>query len=338
MRSKPCSGHLNAGVVMSDADIEKELKLCEVLTSWDPWSEPSIDLLNALALAPPADPCIAANEKCLLRSQVIEQLDYEQTMIDKLPPMLQYHVAARYRLKRNVPVLGGFNRLQTKANYADQQASAMVQRLLSLNAIADSIAVDCAPGHHCLDLFRGNANVVRNWRILWRSIPKQKRKEALIAMCRASLDTHRADRIPGAWQLKHRFLGQTVCGRAFKALTGLGGGSLDDVRKAALEGRRSAYGANELMTYLSAPANSKPALYLDARQWLEHYADTHAELSPMTLEAYLPCGRKEMYYRQYHADRVGMGKKPYNLPLFLCAWRAECPWLIVCNSLSKFTK
>ena len=338
MQGKPCSGLLNAERCMADADIEKELNLCQVLMTWDPWSDPSADLMHALASVPSADPRMAANEKCLLRSQVIEQLNYEQTMSDALPAMLQYHAAARYRLKRNVPVLGGFNRLQTNTRYADQQSCATVQRLLSPTAVADSIAVDCAPGHHCLDVFRETPSAVRNWRVLWRSIPKWKRKEALIAMCRASLNEQRADRSPGVWKHKYRILGHTVCYKAFRALTGIGGASLTDARLAAQEGRMSAYGASELNTYLSAPANSKPAMYLDARQWLEHYADTHAELSPMTLEAYLPCGRKEMYHHQYHADRRGMGKKPCSLSLFLKAWRTECPWLIVCKSVSKFTK
>ena len=338
MRGTPCSGLLNAEGCMSDVDLEKELKLCEVLTTWDPFSEPSVDLLHAVASAPPADPRRATNEKCLLRSQVIEQLSYEHTMSDKLPRMLQYHAASRYRLKRNVPVLGGSDGLATRALYASQRSSAKVQLLLSLGAIKRGIAADCNPGHHCLDSFRENPNAVRNWRVLWRSIPKRKRKEALIVMYQASRDQHRADRSPGAWQLIPKFLGHPVCVRALRALTGLGGSSLTDARNAVRDGRKTVYGANELMTYLSAPANSKPALYLDARQWLEYYSDTHAEMSPMTLEAYLPAGRKEMYWHQYRADRVRLTRTPCSLPLFLCAWRTECPWLIVCRSVSKFTK
>ncbi len=57
----------------------------------------------------------------------------------------------------------------------------------------------------------------------------------------------------------------------------------------------------------------------------------------MTLEAWLPCGRKTMYYYQYHADRVEMGRIACSLTLFLEAWRTECPWLIVSKSVSKFT-
>ena len=37
---------------------------------------------------------------------------------------------------------------------------------------------------------------------------------------------------------------------------------------------------------------NKAATYLMARQWLEWYADTHAEISPMHGEAYLLAGRK----------------------------------------------
>ena len=44
--------------------------------------------------------------------------------------------------------------------------------------------------------------------------------------------------------------------------------------------------------------------YLSARQWLEHYASTHAEMSPMDEKAYLPAGRKMFYYYQYRRDMI----------------------------------
>jgi len=213
-----------------------------------------------------------------------------------------------------------------------------VERLLSLKEIAATLAAGCTPGHHGLDPFKENPDVVRTWRVLWRSIPKQQRREALISMYRASLDAHRANRSPFAWQAKYKFLGHKVCYKAFRALTGLGGSSLDDARSGAQAGRKAVYSTHELMTYLSAPAHSKEALYLDARQWLEYYSSTHAEMSPMTLETFLPAGRKEMYYHQYRADRVGMNRKAGSLQVFLMAWRTECSWLIVCRSVSKFTK
>jgi len=58
----------------------------------------------------------------------------------------------------------------------------------------------------------------------------------------------------------------------------------------------------------------------------------------MTLEAFLPAGRKEMYYHQYRADCVRMSRKAGSLQVFLMAWRTECSWLLVCRSVSKFTK
>ena len=142
------------------------------------------------------------------------------------------------------------------------------------------------------------------------------------------------------------------------------------------------------------------AAYLGARAWLEWYAETHAEMSPMNLQAYLPAGRKCFYYAHYRKDILekygateedAAGARAYALasreskktqpasggrkkrrvvdsacsaggqptanaaafaaaaarmadvPLaeldcFMRAWRIECPWLIVCKSVSMFTR
>ena len=127
------------------------------------------------------------------------------------------------------------------------------------------------------------------------------------------------------------------------------------------------------------------------RQWLEWYADTHAEQSPMDAKAYLLAGRKAFYFAHYRKDilerhgiseadaadasayalaprRSKQARKARNggeaegasayalasqrstqtsrmadVPLaslnhFLTAWRVECPWLVVCKSVSMFTR
>ena len=51
-------------------------------------------------------------------------------------------------------------------------------------------------------------------------------------------------------------------------------------------------------------SRSHPPLYLDARQWLEHYADTHGEQSSMDCLTFLPAGRKQFYYAQYASANV----------------------------------
>ena len=49
-------------------------------------------------------------------------------------------------------------------------------------------------------------------------------------------------------------------------------------------------------------STNKSAANLGARQWLEWYADSHAERSPMDGKAYLPAGRKAFYYAHDRKD------------------------------------
>ena len=100
---------------------------------------------------------------------------------------------------------------------------------------------------------------------------------------------------------------------------------------------------------------------MSCRQWLEWLAATHAEMSPMRLEAYLPSGRKIFYYYQYRHDMMGSGRGCASLSdecaelinkvragnpdhvlaepkMFLQCWRVELPWLIVCKSICMFTR
>ena len=74
-------------------------------------------------------------------------------------------------------------------------------------------------------------------------------------------------------------------------------------RTAALERHQSSSGRSELSMYLRIANNPKPLLYLDARQWLEGDAMSHADRSPRSLECFLPTGRKSFYWYQYTEDR-----------------------------------
>ena len=83
---------------------------------------------------------------------------------------------------------------------------------------------------------------------------------------------------------------------------------------------------------------TKQNLYLDVRQWLEHYAATHAEQSPISLQLELPAGRQFFYYMAYVEDRSSQGRPTAALSTFLEAWRCELPNVTVCKSVSKFTE
>lgn len=83
---------------------------------------------------------------------------------------------------------------------------------------------------------------------------------------------------------------------AFMRLTGVGASSLSTARSAALSGHQSSLSRRELDYSRGITAFSKPPKYLDARQWLENYAMTHGEQSPMRLQVVLPSGRKRRVF------------------------------------------
>ena len=129
------------------------------------------------------------------------------------------------------------------------------------------------------------------------------------------------------------FLGFQVCKEAFQCLTGIGSSSLTKARIAAMAGHESSLSHSELgMSKLISNTN-KPKLYLDARCWLEHYADSAGDHSPIEVETFLPQGRKYCYWVLYVKSRSPAPSA--SLSTFLEAWRIELPWLKVASSLTK---
>ena len=102
------------------------------------------------------------------------------------------------------------------------------------------------------------------------------------------------------------FGGSGVCQIAFLALTGISKCMVAQCRDMAVEGKQSFLSAREMGLHASLrkPDGGKVQTYLSARQWLEQYADTHAEMSPMDEKAHLPAGRKMFYYYQYRGDMI----------------------------------
>ena len=91
------------------------------------------------------------------------------------------------------------------------------------------------------------------------------------------------------------------------------------------------------MNRLMLSGNHAP-LFLDARQWLEQYADTHGEHSPMDCLTFLPAGRKQFYHAQYLSARAQQGLEPASLQTFQEAWRIGVPWLVISRTICKFSK
>ena len=125
--------------------------------------------------------------------------------------------------------------------------------------------------------------------MLWCSLPRDKRMQMLLNMMSES---------PGVF----KFAGMRVCSRAFQKLTGISAGTLQNVRNKVGSGVVSIWRSNSL-SWMSIRNTSKAARYIDCRNWIETYAETHGERSPMSLQIFLPAGRKFFYHSQYEFER-----------------------------------
>ena len=396
---------------MCAAAIEAELEMCTALATWEPWNTPSAALLQAMDCTQKARAGVqyaqAICTTCVRRAEAIMEMAYENAHFANMPPSLRCQRLARIRLH-------GCPRWQ-RTHHA-QDILDMSHGIQSVEALSQSLHEGaCArhnkshgPGNpHCEGMTGLTATMVYNWRVLWWSLPKVQRKEHMLQMFVKSLRAHRAKGgSDESWRMHYTFLGQNVCRDAFLSLSGLGSSTLQAARDAALAGKVSwsSEAERELHGFsMHAGSHNKAngrAAYLGARAWLEWYSETHAEMSPMNLQAYLPAGRKCFYYAHYRKDileRYGVteedaaGARAYALasceskktqpasgqrkkrrvvdsacsaggqptanaaayaaaaarmadvPLaeqdcFMRAWRIECPWLIVCKSVSMFTR
>ena len=111
-------------------------------------------------------------------------------------------------------------------------------------------------------------------------------------------------------------------------LTGLGISSLTAARDSVMRDIMTCHARSEFSQWLDIVATNKPKLYLDSRQWLEWYADTHAEKSPISLMCYLP--------GLYDRDRRSRNQESTQLAVFLQAWHCETPWIVIPRRLGRF--
>lgn len=149
-----------------------------------------------------------------------------------------------------------------------------------------------------------SARMLSNWLALWWSVPCTERKEHVMLCFSEFLQAHRAARLPDdRWRLQYTSLVREVCRDACLALTGLRVSTLQAARVAALRGANSSSSPAERgMHGGSVGNNSKAAAYLSVGQWLEWYAQAHAEQSPSDARADLPAGRKLFYDDHYRRD------------------------------------
>ena len=146
-------------------------------------------------------------------------------------------------------------------------------------------------------------------------------------MYKRGLDDLDADKI------SYRVMGHHVCEEAFVNITGIGNWSVQHVRDMVLHGKVSSLSRRELGYGRVIQACSKEPKYLDARAWLEHYADKVCDHSPMEMMTYLPKGRASTVYALYAHERAGLPCA--SIAVVLDAWRFELPWLIMAPALCK---
>ena len=422
---------------VSPGDLDVEIQLCQALSRWDPWSVPSAEVLQAMQDVQRQRASSSGMmqsdtaQVCAQRAEAITALAYEETYSQALPDSLRYQRLARIWLSNPTTWHRRAKDRSVTSRYLSvcagiKSVDSLTRKLV--DAVCAQHQKPHAPGNQgCIGMASFTATMVYNWRVLWWSLPWVSRKEWMLRFFGGSLKASRAAGFPDErWRVQFSFLGQHVCRHAFSSLTGIGISVLHDARKSALDNKVSWSPSSERGFHGGAIKNHwKPAAYLGARQWLEWYAETHAEWSPMESKAYLPAGRKVFYYYQYRKDileRHGVteddvmqekarhpqkrtrrgdltnagayapasapGSEPTNagayapasavgseptdvgayvpasapgsqstdaraytlasrrmedVPLadvttFVRAWRLECPWLVVCKSVSMFTR
>ena len=291
------------------AHTEAELALCVALANWEPWSTPSACILEAMGLLERvrgnAPATLDMSTRCVRRAEAIVELAYEDAHFKDMPESYRYRRLAQMRLcgcPQWARHRRGRNRTsQYLSTCTGIQSVAVLDRLLDEGNCAKHNKDHGAENPHCRGMAGLSANMVYNWRVLWWSLPKVQRKEHVLHLFVNSLRAHRASGAPDErWRTQYTFLGRSVCREAFTSLTGIGISTLQAARGQALAGKASwSSVAERCMHGGTLGNNSKAAAYLGVRQWLEWYAETHAESSPMDGKSYLPAGRKLFYYAHY---------------------------------------
>ena len=312
--------------MVPDEEVRRELDLCIAICDWNPFNEPHADLLkciasmNASAVDQPA--------QCAVRQQAIEDILHEQAHFDELPTRLKYHGACRWRLSQRKLAADSTQRRTLALEYLS------TRHCLLPATIASDLEADCSTHSKvrcaCLDQFRENNGIVRNWRVLWHSLPMHQRRELILRLFKADFD-NRQDPVneQREWRMQYTFLGVDVCKKGFQILTRIGNSSLTKARTGAKRNNCSSLSRHEMGYDLALRMTNKPQLYLDARRWLENYGSTFAEQSPNSLICTLPPGRKHFYYLAYRHDRESDNRDFASEPVFLMCWRVDVSWLIV---------
>ena len=146
--------------------------------------------------------------------------------------------------------------LFNQSRAARMRHSLRFQAYCDLANISKAISEECSKGkasHECLCLFRQAPQLVRNFRLLWASLPKPERFEKLIKFMKDT-EGHTST---------FRFLGVSVCQKAFQLLTGVSSKVLQNARGAIQKKQVTALNRAELGQWLEIRNAPRAPRYLD---------------------------------------------------------------------------
>ena len=188
----PCTDRLEE--VWNDDSISKQLGLVECLQEWDPWAQPTQSLIDKFGMVCNTDGPLAHGGAIFKARQfAIYQLTREQDAYEELSSEKRYQKAEKAlrscsflltKSSRKFPAIAHM----TRANYA--RACLKASQFIDMDCIKKQIESDCHTGkqpHGCLNIFRASPSIVRNFRILWASLPRVLRLEFLYKLVRETL-------------------------------------------------------------------------------------------------------------------------------------------------------
>jgi len=235
--------------------VDAEIALCETLASWDPWALPSEGanptLMFALEALSGSNP--ATMVRCMVREQTFLDLAYEHEHFEQM--------SARMRTNRCSRT--SHWRMQKQCVSCPRGECVAVQRetknSLDLPSIQKQLDVPCWDNespHSCLQIFQEHPSAIRNWRLLWFSLPKCTRKELLMKMHAAAPRYNRGK--------AYCVMGIRVCRNAFCQATEITRWQLSTASKAVAAGHVTSMSTLEL-----PPSMRRPLGWFDVRGWLE---------------------------------------------------------------------
>ena len=330
--------------LVADELVDVEMQICCELRGWNPFAAPSAALVAALQhkvrMCRASESTVPAIGECRRRQKAVEQLllesAAEHAAAANMSPGFIYRRAAKWHLQKKTSILQVHDKRATTA-----LEDIKVFKDIHMGAISSALEKGCGrweKPHKCLNQFKANPDLMRNWRVLWYSLPPAMRRESLLVMCKEAQKAHEKSDMRSAWRLHYKVLGIDVCEDAFCVITGIGRSSLTQARKAAVAGHQSSLSRSELPLHLAILPGSKPLVYLDARKWIETYARDHGEHDPRHLEYFLPAGRRHFYYLLYNHDRKTQNTESASETVFGLCWRTECPHIKINTSVNPFLK